>query len=127
MGVALLAGCGGGDFGEHLQSGKVLALRGLQGRWVGSVVPAQASCGATTQGLMTIGSKGFGFDPFQSTTVVQGTVDDNGHLSGKLVRQQPAASISFEASAGQDAADQETITGTLQSGRCQWQVTLHRG
>jgi hypothetical protein len=123
--VPLLAGCSG-DLGERLQSGQVLAWHGLQGRWVGSVVPVDPACGSTTEGLMSIGEKGFGFDPFQSTTVIQGTVSSDGHFSGKLARQgaeHQNLSIGFEATAtGSDAID-----GTLQSGRCHWTVTLHRG
>ncbi len=126
--TTLLAGCGV-DLGEKLQSGQVLAWHGLQGRWNGPVVPAEPSCGPTTHGLMTIGSKGFGFDPFESTTIMDGAIDPNGHLSGKLVRQfgnQPAQSISFDATA-QSNGGEDTISGTLQSARCQWKVTLHRG
>ena len=115
------------DLGEQLQSGRVLAWAGLQGRWVGPVVPNDATCGEAKWGLMTIGEKGFGFDPFASTIVIQGQVDPQGHLSGTLVRQggnhQPMA-ISLEAAA---SADVSSITGIVQSNRCQWTVTLHRG
>jgi hypothetical protein len=69
-----LAGCHG-DLGDRLQSGQVLDWHGLQGRWAGPVVPTDPTCGSTTQGLMTIGVKNFGFDPFQGTTVIQGEVD----------------------------------------------------
>ena len=75
---------------------------------------------------MSIGDKGFALDPFQSTTVVRGELRDGGHLNGKLVRQGPDhqdLSISFEAM----AAGNDAINGTLQSGRCHWMVTLHRG
>jgi hypothetical protein len=121
----LLAGCHD-DLGERLQSGQVRAWHGLQGRWVGSVVPADAACGSQTQGLLTIGEKGFGFDPFQSTTVIQGEVSIDGHLIGSMARQggeHQNLSISFDGIASESG----TITGTLQSGRCHWTVTLHRG
>ena len=123
--LALITGCKE-DLGGRLQSGQVLAWQGLQGRWVGPVVPTEHACGATTQGLMSIGDKGFALDPFQSTTVVRGELSDGGHLNGKLVRQGPDhqdLSISFEAM----AAGNDEINGTLQSGRCHWMVTLHRG
>lgn len=125
----ILVGCKG-DVGEPLQSGQVLPLLGLQGRWVGSVVPVNAACGHVTQGLMSIGEKGFGFDPFQSTTVIQGVVNKDGRLSGSLSRQGGARqdlSIVFDGTANQVNSKAETIGGTLVSGRCQWTVTLHRG
>lgn len=118
-------GCGG-DLADRLQSGKVLAWDGLQGRWAGPVVPVDPSCGTATQGLLSIGEGDFGFDPFQSTTVIEGKVTDDSHLTGNLVRQNSehqSLTISFEAT----AAGSDTITGTLQSGRCHWTVTLHRG
>jgi hypothetical protein len=123
--LALITGCKD-DLGERLQSGRVLAWQGLQGRWVGPVVPTEHACGATTQGLMSIGDKQFALDPFQSTTVVRGELSDGGHFNGKLVRQGPDhqdLSISFEAT----AAGNDAISGTLQSGRCHWMVALHRG
>ncbi len=76
---------------------------------------------------MSIGGKGFGFDPFGSTTVIRGEVSDDGHLSGRLVRQgadHQDLSISFDA---MGAAATDAISGTLQSGRCRWTVTLRRG
>lgn len=123
--VVLLAGCGA-KLDDRLQSGEVLAWHGLQGRWVGPVVPAEAACGQATKGLMSIGEHGFGFDPFQSTTVIDGTIGSDGHLRGDLVRQSAAhqsLSISFEGA----TMGSGTIQGTLQSGRCRWTVTLHRG
>jgi hypothetical protein len=122
---ALTGGCDA-DLGEHLQSGRVLGWHGLQGRWSGPVVPTEGACGPTTHGLMSIGESGFGLDPFQSTAVIRGTVSDGNHLSGKLVRhdaEHQDLSIAFEGMAtGSDA-----ISGKLQSGRCRWTVTLHRG
>jgi hypothetical protein len=49
--------------------------------------PSDRSCGPATQGLLSIGEKGFGFDPFQSTTVIQGVVGKDGRLTGNLARQ----------------------------------------
>lgn len=121
----LIAGCGR-DLAEPLQSGRVLSWDGLQGRWVGAVTPADANCGGTTHGTMSVGPKDFGFDPFQSTVVIHGQVGDDGHLSGDLVRpggdHQPVE-ISFVAA----ATGPDSIRGTLQSGRCHWTVTLERG
>jgi hypothetical protein len=37
--------------------------------------------------LLSIGEKGLGFDPFQSTTVIQGVVGKDGRLTGNLARQ----------------------------------------
>ena len=118
------------DLGEQLQSGRVLAWDGLQGRWTGEVTPTEPSCGAPTHGLMSVGSKSFGFDPFEGTEVIQGVVTDDGHLAGTLQRQggdHQNLSLSFEASAGQSTSSATTITGKLASGRCQWTVTLRRG
>jgi len=75
---------------------------------------------------MTIGDKGFGFDPFQSTTVIQGDVGKDWRLSGSLARlgsDHQNLSITFDGA----ASVSETINGTLQSGRCHWSVALHRG
>src|SRR5271165_1149907 len=124
--VSVLTGACEADLGERLQSGQVLAWHGLQGRWVGPVVPTERACGPTTQGLMSIGERGFGLDPFQSTTVIRGELGNDGHLSGGLVRQGAGhqdLSITFEGM----AAGSDAISGTLQSGRCFWTVTLHRG
>jgi hypothetical protein len=114
------------DVAEKLQSGKVLPWYGLQGRWVGSVTAGDASCGSSTRGVMTIGGGNFGFDPFQSTTVIQSTVGRDGQLSGTFIRQdthhQPI-SITFNAT----ATGGEAITGDLVSGRCRWAVALRRG
>ena len=126
--IATCAACGG-DFGERLQSGRVLAWQGLQGRWAGDVVPIQPSCGSPTRGLMSVGGTTFGFDPFGGTEVVQGAVTTDGHFTGTLERQggdRQDLSISFEAAARQPLSEATTIGGQLTSGRCQWTVTLHR-
>src|SRR5262249_2972182 len=114
------------ELSEPLQSGRVLALGGLQGRWVGPVEPVGTACGTATQGLMSIGGGGFAFDPFQSTAIIRGDISSGDKLSGRLVRQggdHQAVSIDFEAT----ASNSHAIIGTLRSGRCQWTVTLHRG
>jgi hypothetical protein len=124
--TAVLAGACEADLGEPLQSGRVLKVLGLQGRWIGSVVPTENACGPATQALMSIGKSGFGLDPFQSTTVIYGKIDEEGRLSGRLNRlsaEHQDLSIVFEGRAtGSDA-----ISGTLESGRCHWTMTLHRG
>lgn len=127
--IVLIAGCAG-DLGDRLQSGRVLAWHGLQGRWVGPVVPVDKSCGAATQGLMSIGEKGFALDPFQSTTVIQGAVGKDGRLTGNMTRQggdRQNLSVSFEDLVSGAGSEAEAIDGTLESGRCHWKVTLHRG
>jgi len=119
-----LAGCAE-DLAERLQSGKVMAWDGLLGRWAGPVAPTAPSCGGITEGLLSIGTDGFGFDPFQSTTVISGKVASDGHLAGTFARTgggNQSLSISFDAA----PADVDTIRGTLASGRCHWSVTLHR-
>ena len=122
----LTAGCNKEDAAERLQSGRVLAWYGLQGRWVGAVTPEDVNCGPATHGTLSIGAKDFGFDPFQSTVVIHGSVDSDGRLNGNLVRpggdHQPMT-IKFEAA----AAASDSIRGTLQSGRCHWTVALQRG
>ena len=123
-----LTGCHG-DLGERFQSGRVLALAGLQGRWAGDVVPLHPSCGAPTHGLMSIGSETFGFDPFEGTEVIQGVVTADGHLNGVLKRQggdHQDLSLQFQATASQPTSGDPTISGKLVSARCQWAVTLHR-
>ncbi len=115
-----------GEVSDVLQSGRVLSWNGLQGRWVGDVIPAAGACGPATKGLMTIGEHGFAFDPFQGAEVVRGDVARNSRLVGKLVRTGPGhqdLSITFEGT----ASTTDTIDGLLQSGRCRWTVALHRG
>ena len=121
----MTAGCDT-DLGEALQSGRVLAWQGLEGRWVGAVAPIEPACGPATQGLMSIGAQGFGFDPFQSTAVIDGKTSDDGRLTGSLTRQgaqHQDLSIVFDGR----VVGSDVIAGTLRSGRCHWNVTLHRG
>ncbi|HEY7579427.1 MAG TPA: hypothetical protein VH855_17675 [Acetobacteraceae bacterium] len=125
LGVGFVCACRS-ELSDMLQSGQVLSWYGLQGRWIGEVTPTVTSCGSPTEGLMTIGERGFAFDPFQSTAVVHGDVADDGHLKGKLVRAGPDhrdLSIAFDAV----ASTPDAIDGMLQSGRCRWTVELRRG
>jgi hypothetical protein len=122
--VISLAGCGE-HLSDKLQSGRVMAWDGELGRWAGPVVAADPSCGGPTNGLLSIGKENFGFDPFQSTTVITGKISSDGHMVGTLEREGPdhrLLSINFQAAP--DGPD--TIRGTLTSSRCHWSVTLHR-
>ncbi len=130
--VALLlaVSCCGEQAADRLQSGKVIGLFGLEGRWTGPVTPQSDGCGTSGIGLMSVGLRTFAFDPFQGTTVISGTVSDAVSLRGALVRagngQQPS-SISFSGEARQRDGGDETIDGELVSGRCSWTVSLKRG
>ena len=64
--LALITGCRE-DLGERLQSGRVLAWHGLQGRWVGSGRPDRACLRRRDTGADVDRGKGFALDPFQST------------------------------------------------------------
>ena len=67
-------------------NGETYAIAGLEGRWAGPVTPTAANCGDVTTGSMMIGDNGFGFDPFEGTTVINGTVSKDGTVSGTLTR-----------------------------------------
>jgi hypothetical protein len=129
----LLAGCGIGELpkraSDTIGSGKVLALDGLEGRWGGTVHPGDGSaCGPERHGLMRVGDGKFAFDPFESTTVINGTVEKD-TLSGTLTRPgggHQTLSISFTGHAREDAGGKQTIDGVLTSGKCSWQVALER-
>jgi hypothetical protein len=117
------------DPGERLQSGRVLPLAGPAGRWVGPVTPVDADCGLRTTGLMSVGSKTFAFDPFQSTAVLQGKIGPAGDLFGEAVRPisgNRSITIGFLGRI-QPPDGVERIVGTLTSGRCHWSVVLLRG
>ena len=123
--LLLTGGCHS-ELSDALQSGRVLSWNGLEGRWLGDVTPAAASCGPATKGLMTIGEHGFAFDPFQGSEVVRGDVAKDNRIVGKLVRTGPGhqdLSINFEGR----ASTANSIEGLLQSGRCRWTVALQRG
>jgi len=116
------------DAADRLQSGKVIALFGLDGRWAGPVTPKTDGCGQTSTGLMSVGVSTFAFDPFQGTTVINGTVSDN-RLAGTLSRPvngQQVVSIRFSGAAVKHDGGEETIEGELVSGHCSWVVSLKR-
>jgi len=126
---ALMFGCGP-DPGERLQSGRVMALRGIEGRWVGSVMPSTPNCGGRRTGVMAVGSSTFAFDPFQSTIALNGRILEKRILKGEQVRPggaTPEASIVFDGIVVRTEQGEEAISGTLSSGRCRWSVRLHRG
>lgn len=127
-GIALLSACAR-EAADIMQSGTVVSVGGLRGRWAGPVSPLAQGCGTATTGLATIGGGEFSFDPFQGSTVIKGKVDDDGKMMGTLTRalaSQPALSITFSGSAVSDPADGQMIEGTLASGRCEWSVKLKR-
>jgi hypothetical protein len=126
--IVTLSGCHN-EAADALQSGTVMGVIGLEGRWAGPVTPATADCGQIAKGQMSVERTTFAFDPFQSTTVIAGTVADNGALNGTLSRPvtgQQVVSISFTGVATQHDDGSETIDGQLKSGRCTWTVTLKR-
>ena len=114
---------------RNIGTGETLPLYGIEGRWAGPVTPDDPSCGRTTTGLMSVGSDTFGFDPFQSTAVIQGTVQKR-KLAGTLTRSggnKQTLSLRFEGEATTDSEGKPAITGALVSGRCRWHVVLIRG
>jgi hypothetical protein len=118
------------EVADRLQSGRVLSFLGLEGRWVGPVTPQAENCGQPTKGLMTVDRKTFSFDPFEGTTVIEGTVSDDNHFDGALSRPGPdhqVVSITFSGSVAQSDAGGDGINGRLESGRCSWAVDLKRG
>lgn len=128
MGLAALGGCAG-DTALMLQSGRMIGLVGLEGRWVGPVSPMGPGCGSVSTGLMSIGKTGFAFDPFQSTVVIRGDVAD-GQLKGSLERiggERRVIRIGLDATARKAADGAESIEGELLSGSCRWRVQLQRG
>jgi len=126
--LSLLASCAD-DPGEALQSGRVLAWAGPEGRWVGPVTPVDPGCGVRTTGLMSIGNAAFAFDPFQSTQVLHGKIGPAGDLKGEVVRPIPGGRSAVMDFLGQIEGTEGNarVVGTLTSGRCHWGVTLLRG
>ncbi len=121
--VAMLSGC------ISIGSGKVLSLVGLEGRWSGPVRPSNPGCGAERHGLMRVGGGKFAFDPFGSTTIVNGDVEGD-VLKGSLTKvggSHRRLSITFEGHATPVAERAKVIEGILSSGNCVWQVVLARG
>ncbi len=126
----LVFGCGGPDAATMLQSGRVVGLVGLEGRWVGPVSPAELGCGGTTTGLMTIGHASFGFAPFENTVVIHGTVGSDETLTGTLERvggDRQMLAINVEAQVVHVPNAPDRIEGALASGRCRWRMKLTRG
>jgi hypothetical protein len=124
-----VSGCNN-EAADALQSGNVIGLIGLEGRWTGPVVPKSDGCGPTTKGQMSVERKTFAFDPFQGTTVIDGIVSGNGRLEGLLSRpggSQQTVSIRFSGMLTQHDGGAETIYGQLISGNCTWMVSLKRG
>jgi hypothetical protein len=125
--ISAISGCNN-ELADKIQSGKVMNLFGLQGRWAGPVTPDGDGCGQITTGTMTVGGKTFAFDPFQGTTVIIGMVSDSG-LQGSLSRPgngQQVVSISFTGAATPRDGGEETIDGKMESGHCSWTVSLKR-
>jgi hypothetical protein len=125
--MAVLAACHH-ELADPLQSGQILSLGSLSGRWVGPVTPGAEGCGPKATGLMSIEGGQFAFDPFQGATVIKGTVSDDGQFAGTLARAigQQTATISFSGTVSRGGNEDE-IAGRLVSGRCTWAVTLKRG
>jgi hypothetical protein len=122
----LIFGCSGNDAAMVLQSGRVVGLGGLDGRWQGVVHPIKPNCGNDTVGLMTIGKGSFGFAPFQNTVAIKGEVGDDDLLEGTLERMggdKKTVGVTMQARQSEDS----DIIGTLKSGRCEWTFKLTRG
>ena len=122
-------GCGTSDPALVLQSGRVLGLVGLEGRWVGRVSPTGPNCGASFTGLMSVSRDKFAFDPFQNTAIIHGSVVE-GRLTGRLERiggEHRVSLIELDAQAKTGSDDTGFIQGELKSGPCRWQVELHPG
>lgn len=129
-----LAACGIQELPSRLSrevgTGKVYALHGLEGRWSGTVRSDDPFCGSS-MGLMTIRGDKFAFDPFQSTTVIQGTISKLGRVQGNLSStggNKMPGYASFDGSAKTDDAAEQSIAiiGTLRSDTCHWAVRLQR-
>jgi hypothetical protein len=127
--VALAFGCDG-DPATMLQSGRVVGLGGLEGRWMGPVAPDATGCGGTTTGLMNIGQGSFSFAPFQNTVVIRGNIGPDDVLEGALEKvgaDKQILKISLQARKVHREGDPDGIEGVLASGRCRWAVKLTRG
>ena len=128
--LLLVCGCEGSDPSTFLQSGRVVSLGGLEGRWVGPVDPEGGGCGHATTGLMNIGQGGFGFAPFQNTVVLHGKIGADDSVSGveeRISGDKQILAIRFEGQVVQSDGEQDKIEGALTSGRCRWRVMLTRG
>jgi hypothetical protein len=124
--LLLLLGCSGDDAAMVLQSGRVVGIGGLDGRWQGTVHPTKPKCGSDTIGLMTIGQGSFGFAPFQNTVAIKGEVKSDDVLAGTLERlggDKKTVKLVVVAQLSDDSG----IVGNLVSGRCEWSFKLTRG
>ena len=116
------------ELADKLQSGAVVSLFGLEGRWAGPVTPIAETCGQTTTGVMVVAGTTFVFDPFQGTTAINGILSDTG-LQGtfsRLGNGQQKVSITFTGTPVKQDGEDETIDGRMESGRCSWTVHLKR-
>ena len=127
IGLTLMAfGCSGEEAASVLQSGRVVGLGRVDGRWVGPVSPVSAGCGNQTIGTMTVGQGSFGFAPFGNTVSIKGRVGPDDAMDGVLERlggDRKPVSIRMHA----EASEEGSIVGKLDSGKCQWAFKLARG
>ena len=126
----LIFGCGSSDLAAMLQSGRVVGLGGVEGRWVGPVAPDGPECGSTTTGLMSVGRGGFGFAPFQNTVTIRGKLGPDNAFESSLERaggDKKMLTILFRARVIDLPDGSDAIEGNLVSGRCRWTVKLTRG
>ncbi len=78
---------------------------------------------------MRIGGNTFAFDPFESTTIINGEVE-GAELKGVLTRVgggHRTLSMTFTGRANTETSSRDVIEGVLSSGNCAWQVMLTRG
>ena len=127
--AGLLASCAATEDVLHTRP---VPIVGIEGRWVGDVTPSDPKvCGPTRHGVLVIGSGEFAFDPFSSTITLNGKVGPADTLQATLERPAGGGGkvlrLSFNAEAKTDPAGTRTISGTLVSGDCIWQVALRRG
>lgn len=131
VGLPLMVfGCGGPDVATVLQSGRVVGLGGVEGRWVGPVSPEVAGCGGATTGLMTVGQGSFGFAPFENTVVIRGAVASDDMFRGMSERvggDKQVLTIRLAAQMVHVPGAPDRVEGTVASGRCRWHMKLTRG
>jgi hypothetical protein len=118
--LLVLVGCVH-QIGEAVQTGNAH-------RWAGPVIPSDPGCRQQTTGVMRLNSKEFAFDPFGSTMVIQGKVEED-HLEGSSTMAAPGQkgiTTQFTGTITHSANEPAAIQGTMTSGQCTWRVTLHR-
>jgi hypothetical protein len=126
LALLIMTGCAvdiSHDVDQYLQAG---VESGTQ--WAGPVVPNDPSCGQQTTGLMTLSSKKFSFDPFQSVAVIAGKVDRN-HLEGSATIAAPGqhgVTFQFKGTINLATDGYRVIHGNVTSGQCTWRVSLRR-